>query len=106
MSIENMPTSVTKKALAQCSQPLLPNKSNDLNYGVEISGSSQYLLKQDETIYDDSTNTSVDSYAYVVLFSTVGYIPNNVEYSQPIVVKPDDTIVIAFTCLGIEKKWK
>ena len=57
-----------EKALAQCSQPLFPYKSNDLIYGVESCGSSQYLLKQDEIIYDGSTNTSVDSYAYVVLF--------------------------------------
>ena len=69
-------------------------------YGVESHGSSQYLLKQGERIYDGSTNTSVDSYAYVVLFSTIGYIPNNVEYSWPIVVEPYETIVIVSTCLG------
>ena len=68
MSIENMPTSVTKKALAQCSQPLLPDKSNDLIYGCKSRGSIQYLLKQDERIYDGSTDTSVDSYADMVLF--------------------------------------
>ena len=96
---ENVPTGVTEKAPAQCSQPLFPDKSNDLIYGVERRGSSQYLLKHDVIIYDGSTNyTSVDSYAYVVLFSTVGYIPNNVEYSWP-----DDIIVIASTCLGIAK---
>ena len=32
---ENVLISVTLKALAQCSQPLLPDKSNDLIYGVE-----------------------------------------------------------------------
>ena len=72
-------------------------------YGVESRGSSQYLLKQDEIIYDGSTNTNVDSYVDVVLFSTVGYIQNNVEYSRPIVIKPDDNIVIASTCLRIAK---
>ena len=99
---ENVPIGITE-ALAQCSQPLLPNKSNDLIYTVEIQGSSQYLLKQNERIYDSSTNTTVDSYANVVLFSIVGYIPNNIEYSRPIIVKPDDTMVIASTCLGIDK---
>ena len=82
---ENVPTCVMKNALAQCSQPLLRDKSNDMIYGVETHGSSQYLLKQDERFCDGSTNTSVDSYAIVVLISTVGYIPNNVEYSRPIV---------------------
>ena len=72
-------------------------------YGVESRGSIQYLLKQDERIYDGSTNTSVDSYVDVVIFPNVAYIPNNVEYSQPIVVKPDDIIIIASTCLGIAK---
>ena len=100
---ENVPTCVMEKTLAQCSQPLIPNKSNDLIFGVESRGSIQYLLKQDERIYDGSTNTSVDSYADVVLFSMVGYIPNYVEYSRPIVVEPDDIIVIASTCLGIAK---
>ena len=37
---ENVPIGVTKKALAQCSQPLFPDKSNDLIYGVESQGSS------------------------------------------------------------------
>ena len=83
---ENVSTSVTEKSLAQCSQALLLDRSNDLIYGVESHGSSQYLLKQDERIYDGSTNTSVDSYADVVLFSTIFCIPNNVEYSPPIVV--------------------
>ena len=41
---ENVPTGVTEKTLAQCSQPLLPDKSNDLIYGVESRGSSQYLV--------------------------------------------------------------
>ena len=100
---ENVSIGVTKKALAQCSQPLLPDKSNDLLYGVESRGSIQYLLKQDEIIYDGSTNTTVDSYADVVLFLTVAYIPNNVEYSRHIAVETDDTIVIASTCLGIAK---
>ena len=76
-----MPTCVIEKGLEQCSQPLLPDKSNDLIYGVESRGSSQYLLIQDEIIYDGSTNTNVNSYVDVVLFSTVGYIPNNVEYN-------------------------
>ena len=98
-----MPTSVTEKAIAQCSQPLFPNKSNDLIYGVEICGSIQYLLKHDERIYNGSTNTSVNSYANVVLFSTVVYIPNNFEYSRPIAVEPNDTIIMAYTCLGIAK---
>ena len=98
-----MPTGVTEKALAQCSQPLLPNKSNDLIYTVEIQGSSQYLLKQNERIYDGSRNTSVDTYVDVVLFSNVGYIPNNVEYSWPIVVEPNNIVVITTTCLGIAK---
>ena len=44
---ENVPTGVTEKALAQCSQPLFPDKSNDLIYGVESPRSSQYLLKHD-----------------------------------------------------------
>ena len=79
------------------------DKSNDLIYAIESRESSKYLLKQDERIYDGSTNTSVDSYAGVVLFSTIGYIPNNVESSRLIVVEPDDTIVIASTCLGIAK---
>jgi len=100
---ENVPTGVTKKALAQCSQPLLPDKSADLIYGVESWGSSKYLLKQNERIYDGSTNTSVDSYANMVLLPTIAYIPNNVEYSRPIVVEPDDTIFIASKCLGISK---
>ena len=73
------------------------------NYGVESRGSIQYLFKQDERVYGGSTNTSVDSYANMVLFPTVAYIPNNVEYSWPIVVEPDDAIVIASTCLGIAK---
>ena len=42
---ENVPTGVTKKALAQCSQPLLLDKSNDLMYGIENHVSSQYLLQ-------------------------------------------------------------
>ena len=42
---ENVPIGVTKKPLAQCFQPLLPNKSNDLIYEVESRGSSQYLHK-------------------------------------------------------------
>ena len=60
---ENVPTSVTKKSLAQCSQPLFLDKSNDLIYGVESWESSQFLLKQDERIYDGSTNTQV----YIVM---------------------------------------
>ena len=44
---ENVPTSVTEKTLAQCSQPLLLDKSNDLIYGLESRESSQFLLKQD-----------------------------------------------------------
>ena len=79
-----MPTGVTKKELAECSQPLLLDKSNDLIYGVEIRGSSQYLIKKNEIIYDGSTNTSVDSYAYMVLFSTVGYIPNMLNIVDPL----------------------
>ena len=79
---ENVPTSVMEKAIAQCSQPLFPNKSNDLIYGVESCGSSQYLLKHDEAIYDGSTNISVDNYADMVLLPTVANIPNNVEYSE------------------------
>ena len=63
-----------EKTLAQCSQPLFPDKSNDLIYGVESHGSSQYLHKQDEIIYDGPTNISVDSYVDMVLFSIVGYI--------------------------------
>ena len=39
----------------------------------------------------------------MVLFPIVVYIPNNVECSGTIVVEPDDTIVIASTCLGIAK---
>ena len=56
---ENVPMGVKEKGLAQCSQPLLPDKSNDLIYGFERRERSQYLLKQDERIYDGSTNTSV-----------------------------------------------
>ena len=92
---EIVPAGVTEKTLTHCSQPLFPDKSIDLIYGVEICGSSQHLHKQDGRIDVGSTNTSVDSYADVVLFPIVAYIPNNVEYSGPIVVKPDDTIVIA-----------
>ena len=75
-------------------------------HNVLNRGSRQYLLKQDEIIYDGSTNTSVDSYADIMLFPNVAYIPNNVEYSQPIIVEPDDTIVIASLGLGTGKKWK
>ena len=71
---EKVPTGVTEKALAQCCQPLLLDKANDMIYGVESHGSSQYLLRQDERIHDGSTNTSVYSYAYVVLFPIVAYI--------------------------------
>ena len=38
---ENVPTGVTEKALAQCSQSLLPDISSYLIYGVESRGSSQ-----------------------------------------------------------------
>ena len=78
------------------------DKSNDLIYGIESCVSIQHLHKQDERIYDGSTNTSVDSYVVVLLFPTP-YIPNNVEYSRPIGVEPGDTIVIPSTCLGIAK---
>ena len=90
-----MLTCVIEKGLEQCSQPLLPDKSNDLIYGCKSRGSIQYLLKQDERIYDGSTNIIVDSYADVVLFPTVAYTPNNVEYSRPIAIESNDTIVIA-----------
>ena len=100
---ENVPPGVTEKTLTRCSQPLFLDKSIDLIYGVEICGSSQHLLKQDGRIDVGSTNTSVDSYVDMVLLPTVAYIPTNVEYSRPIIVEPDDTIVIASTCLGIAK---
>ena len=40
----------------------------------------------------------------MVLLPTIAYISNNVEYSGPIAVEPDDTILIASTCLGIRIK--
>ena len=81
----NVPTGVPIKTLKHCSQPRFLDKSIDTIYGVESHGRSQYLLKKDEIIYDGSTNSNVDSYVDVEFFSTVGYIPNNVEYSRPIV---------------------
>ena len=78
---ENVPIGVTEKILEHCSQPLFPDKSIDMIYGVESCGSSQYLLKHDEIFDDGSTITSVDSYANVVLLPTVAYIPISVEYS-------------------------
>ena len=45
---ENVPTGVTEKTFTHCSQPLLPDKSIDLIYGVECCVSSQYLSKMEE----------------------------------------------------------
>ena len=90
-----------EKTHAHCSQSNFPDQSIDLIDEIRSHGSNQYLLKQIGRIDDDSTNTSVDSYVDMVLLPTVAYIPTNVEYSRPIIVEPDDTIVIASTCLGI-----
>ena len=80
------------------------DKSIDPIYGFKSNGGSQYLIKKYGRIDEGKTNKSVDSYADMVLLSIVSYIQNNVEYSGYIDVNPDNTIVIASTCLGIPIK--